>query len=55
MAATTIKDETKTALLDQMLEDLAGDEINEYDTYDFDADLDNFSDTDHFLEIDQYH
>lgn len=55
MATTSIKDETKTALLDQMLEDLAGDEINEFDLDDFDADLDSFSDTDHFLEIDQYH
>lgn len=49
------KDHTKTALLDQMLEDLAGDELSEFDNLDFDADLDAFSDTDHFLEIDQYH
>ncbi len=53
--AQTDKDYTKTALLDQMLEDLAGDELSEFDHLDLDADLDAFNDTDHFLEIDQYH
>lgn len=54
MANTTT--EIKTELLDQMLEDLAGEELNEFnEDFDFNADLDKFADIDVFAEIDSYH
>ena len=54
MANTTT--EIKTELLDQMLEDLAGEELNDFnEDYDLNADLDKFADIDVFAEIDSYH
>jgi hypothetical protein len=54
MANTTT--DIKTEYLDQMLEDLAGEELSEFnDDFELNADLDKFSDTDVFAEIDSYH
>lgn len=56
MAETNINNRIKTEALDQMLEDLAGEELNEFDnSFDINADLDIFADTDEFAEIDSYH
>ncbi|MEE9332328.1 MAG: hypothetical protein V3U89_08875 [Methylophilaceae bacterium] len=57
MTEATVKNSDKTELLDQMLEDLAGEEFDEHD-YDFvglDSGLDKFSEIDTFAEIDSYH
>lgn len=55
MAGTT-QDLDNTQLLDQMLEDLAGEELNEFDDdFGLNADIDIFSDVDDFVEIDNYH
>ena len=54
MAGTTSN--TNTERLDQMFEDLAGEELSEFDNdIDVNADLDIFADTDDFAEIDSYH
>jgi len=54
MANTTT--DIKTEYLDHMLEDLAGEELSEFnDDFELNADLDKFSDTDVFAEIDSYH
>ncbi len=43
-------------LLDQRLEDLAGEELSEFnDDFELNADLDKFTDMDLFSEIDSYH
>lgn len=43
-------------LLDQRLEDLAGEELSDFnDDLDLNADLDKFTDMDIFSEIDSYH
>lgn len=55
MAETTINNPSETELLDQMLEDLAGEELSEFDDFEFNSDLDIFSDTDEFAEIDSLH
>jgi hypothetical protein len=56
MANTTTKTQEKTQLLDQMLEDLAGEEFSEFnDDFGVSADLDKFSDADDFADIDSYH
>ncbi|HSR01772.1 MAG TPA: hypothetical protein VLM20_03185 [Methylophilaceae bacterium] len=42
--------------LDQRLEDLAGEELSEFnDDFEISADLDKFTDIDLFSEIDSYH
>jgi len=56
MAGTTTKSSDKIQRLDQMLEDLAGEELGEFDEdFELSSDLDIFSDTDEFAEIDSYH
>jgi hypothetical protein len=56
MANTLIKRQHKTEQLDQMLEDLAGEELNEFDDdFGLSPDLDKFSDADDFADIDSYH
>lgn len=56
MANITTNSQNKTELLDQMLEDLAGEELSEFDNeFDLNNDLDIFADTDEFAEIDRYH
>lgn len=56
MAGTTTNSPGKTALLDQMLEDLAGEELSEFENeFDVSNDLDIFADTDEFAEIDSFH
>jgi hypothetical protein len=56
MANTLIKRQHKTEQLDQMLEDLAGEELNEFDDdFGLNPDLDKFSDADDFADIDSYH
>lgn len=56
MAETTINSRSKTELLDQMLEDLAGEELSEFDNeLDLNTDLDIYADTDDFAEIDSFH
>ncbi|MDP2193526.1 MAG: hypothetical protein Q8K36_03265 [Alphaproteobacteria bacterium] len=56
MAVTTTKHHHKTELLDQMLEDLAGEEFSEFDDdLALNSDLDKFSDADDFADIDSYH
>ena len=56
MATTTPKTNDKEQHLDQMLEDLAGEEFSEFDQdFDLGSDLDIFSDADEFAEIDNYH
>lgn len=43
-------------LLDQRLEDLAGEELSEFnDDFELNADLDKFNEMDIFSEIDSYH
>jgi hypothetical protein len=43
-------------ILDQMLEDLAGEELSEFnDDFELNSDLDKFHDEDIFAEIDGYH
>lgn len=43
-------------LLDQQLEDLAGEELSDFnDDFELNADLDKFTDMDIFSEIDSYH
>jgi hypothetical protein len=47
---------TQTDILDQRLEDLAGEELSEFnDDFELNADLDRFTDIDIFSEIDNYH
>lgn len=54
--ATTTKYQDKTEILDQMLEDLAGEELSEFDDdFELSSDLDKFSDLDDFAEIDNFH
>lgn len=54
--ATTTKHQDKTEILDQMLEDLAGEELSEFDDdFELSPDLDKFSDLDDFAEIDNFH
>ncbi|MGJ8620816.1 MAG: hypothetical protein ACSHWN_10825 [Methylophilaceae bacterium] len=54
--AETISALTDTELLDQRLEDLAGEELSEFnDDFELNADLDKFTDIDIFSEIDSYH
>lgn len=56
MATTTTKYQDKTEILDQMLEDLAGEELSEFDDdFELSSDLDKFSDLDDFAEIDNFH
>ncbi len=59
MAGTTIngRSEAELELLDQMLEDLAGEELGEFedDLLELDSELDVYSETDHFAEIDSFH
>lgn len=56
MAETITKNHDNAQLLDQMLEDLAGEEFSEFDDdFELSSDLDIFSDTDDFVEIDNYH
>jgi len=56
MATPTTKSQVKTELLDQMLEDLAGEEFSEFDDdFELSPDLDKFSDIDDFAEIDNFH
>lgn len=57
MAETTTKGRSKTELLDQMLEDIAGEELSEFndDLVGLDAEFEVFSEVDHFAEIDSYH
>lgn len=56
MATPTTKSQVKTELLDQMLEDLAGEEFSEFDDdLELSSDLDKFSDADDFADIDSYH
>jgi hypothetical protein len=46
----------KTQVLDQLLEDLAGEEISEYtDNFALDAEFGKYSEADEFVEIDSYH
>lgn len=53
---TTTKTQVKTKILDQMLEDLAGEEFSEFnDDLVLSSDLDKFSDSDDFADIDNYH
>lgn len=45
-----------TQLLEQNLEDLAGEEIGEYvDDFALDAEFNKFSEADEFMDIDLYH
>ncbi len=57
MAETTTKGRSKTELLDQLLEDIAGEEISEFDNdlLGLDSEFEMFSEVDHFAEIDNYH
>jgi len=56
MANTTTSQDDKTKLLDQMLEDIAGEEFSEYgNDFELDSELDKFSTTDEFANIDSYH
>jgi len=53
---TTTKSQVKSKILDQMLEDLAGEEFSEFDdNLALSSDLDKFSDADDFSDIDNYH
>ena len=46
----------KTQVLDQRLEDLAGEELSEYtDDFALDAEYGKFSEADEFADIDLYH
>lgn len=46
----------KTQVLDQLLEDLAGEEIGEFtDNYALDAEYSKYSEVDEFVDIDSYH
>jgi hypothetical protein len=46
----------KTQVLDQLLEDLAGEELNEYtDNFALDAEYSKYSEADEFVDIDSYH
>lgn len=56
MANTVTNSPSKKELLDQLLEDLAGEEISEFDNeLDLNTDLDIYADTDDFAEIDSFH
>ena len=46
----------KTQILDQLLEDLAGEEISEFNDNDvLDAEFSKYSEADEFVDIDSYH
>lgn len=54
--AGTRTNHTQIEILDQMFEDLAGEELSEFnDDLELNADLDKLSDADIFSEIDSYH
>ena len=56
MVNSTTYSPSKIEVLDQLLEDLAGEEINEFDNdLDLNADLDIYADTDDFADIDSFH
>jgi hypothetical protein len=56
MAETTMKNHNNAELLDQMLEDLAGEEFSDYDDdFELSSDFEKLSITDEFADIDSYH
>lgn len=59
MAETTTngRSEAELELLDQMLEDLAGEELSEFDDelLELGTEFETYSETDHFAEIDNFH
>lgn len=56
MAETSIKSGNKTELLDQMLEDLAGEELSEFDDdFELSSNFEKYSIADEFADIDSFH